>query len=767
MDSFEPPQSLPPLSCLTPAPLMPLPALLRGADRYRGSQKGANGKERLAEEATGEALCETVRLLAVVDEVLNAIRAQATGLALPGDTPLVDRGDQSALVPRRWPSVLKEALNLKKDAQAYVAPGIVSSAVGAPEWDANWRPHLSPRGFALLEAVGREAVCDNNEPATRVVRVARRILAESLRPGEVIHLPMTSAEEAVLMSSEVPRSSVSVPGRSRRDVERWAVWKPPGATADRSPQKVARYLPGGAVSSHPRSLHGRRRRNVLDIIRSQQSCGSAAIGGGSPCGWVEREMLHERYKPVGWSTLAGGAVIDVKFNPDPWKRQLLVGTAGVGDGKEASLTNLETGEYRLLQAHGATVSDSTFSCTGHRAITAGFDHSICVWDPSLEPLSMEEEEEEISPMQDGERRLRNRRAVHPIYQLGKGGVMVHTRPQVRLTEGHTDTIHRLAVHPSPHRSSVVVSSSADKTVLAWDIDTGRCVAKLPRLTEDATMAGVSNESVNQVQDLAFCVSSYGEYLVGGCDVHEGSDDSGMVQVWDVSSGALISETMAHRYSSVSCLGASPSGALFLTGSEPPTLEDAKNALQRRDESCVSCMNLYDIRDTRSPLVRFLTGMYEHHVVSFSPCENYVQASGRDHRAVVYDRRMGGHGTRPLHVLVHDRMTGSAVEGLGVPCATWAHRSPVLVTGGEDSRVRVWDVRRADPLVLSMRGHQAPLSCVAISQDDFMIASGDDSYKTMLYANEDRYRLDCVYQPFVPFGRSTAGMTGELPPSMRL
>ena len=82
------------------------------------------------------------------------------------------------------------------------------------------------------------------------------------------------------------------------------------------------------------------------------------------------------------------------------------------------------------------------------------------------------------------------------------------------------------------------------------------------------------------------------------------------------------------------------------------------------------------------------------------------------------------------------MTGSAIEGLGVPCAAWLHRSPVLVTGGEDARVRLWDVRRGDPLMVAMRGHQAPLSCVAVSRDDAMIASGDDSYKVDPTCNPD-------------------------------
>ena len=64
---------------------------------------------------------------------------------------------------------------------------------------------------------------------------------------------------------------------------------------------------------------------------------------------LDAHPIFGRFGPVGWSTTAGGAIIDVKFNPAPGMRQLLVGTAGAGDGKEASLFDCDTGDYKLLQ----------------------------------------------------------------------------------------------------------------------------------------------------------------------------------------------------------------------------------------------------------------------------------------------------------------------------------------------------------------------------------------------------------------------------------
>lgn len=246
----------------------------------------------------------------------------------------------------------------------------------------------------------------------------------------------------------------------------------------------------------------------------------------------------------------------------------------------------------------------------------------------------------------------------------------------------------------------------------------------------------------QVQDLAFCVGSAGEYLVGGCDAED--NEGGLVQLWDVKSGELLAATTAHG-TGVACLGVAPqSGRFFLTGMEMPSTEQLASCAQMGGSAGVSAMHLFDVRDIRTPVASFETGQYEHHAVSFSSCETYVQATGKDHRVVVYDRRKAS-PHQPLHILFHQRMAGSVVEGLGVPCSIWAHRSPLLLTGAEDGLVYAWDMRKATPLVQKLKGHQAPLSTIAIAPDDLMLASGDDSSKVMLYAIDPKYRLDCIYK----------------------
>jgi hypothetical protein len=143
------------------------------------------------------------------------------------------------------------------------------------------------------------------------------------------------------------------------------------------------------------------------------------------------------------------------------------------------------------------------------------------------------------------------------------------------------------------------------------------------------------------------VGPAGEFLIGGCDMgaREG-DAGGIIQQWEVGTtrshmpcdestkrfhcvcvcvcvwlfctthglcsptrqvgtGRLLSETVAHA-TSVSCLGTSPQGGLFLTGCEMPSEEAVRAALARKAEGEVSAMHLYDVRDIRAPVTRCLS-----------------------------------------------------------------------------------------------------------------------------------------------------------------
>jgi len=86
--------------------------------------------------------------------------------------------------------------------------------------------------------------------------------------------------------------------------------------------------------------------------------------------------------------------------------------------------------------------------------------------------------------------------------------------------------------------------------------------------------------------------------------------------------------------------------------------------------------------------------------------------------------------RPLHVLRHEPVA-QHVNGV---TAQWAHSAgTVIVTGSDDCVVRLWDVSLAQPMLTSLPGHSAPISCLAIAPDDDLVVSGGDEGKVVAYS----------------------------------
>ncbi len=86
-------------------------------------------------------------------------------------------------------------------------------------------------------------------------------------------------------------------------------------------------------------------------------------------------------------------------------------------------------------------------------------------------------------------------------------------------------------------------------------------------------------------------------------------------------------------------------------------------------------------------------------------------------------------------LARERITEANAADLDVLAAWEAHtgaayslafhpRGITLLSGGEDSAVRLWDMRTAQAL-RAFEGHQAPVHAVAYSLDGRLVAAGSD------------------------------------------
>ena len=58
---------------------------------------------------------------------------------------------------------------------------------------------------------------------------------------------------------------------------------------------------------------------------------------------------------------------------------------------------------------------------------------------------------------------------------------------------------------------------------------------------------------------------------------------------------------------------------------------------------------------------------------------------------------------------------------------------MIVSGGEDGSVKIWDVQRSDPLIKEFPGHGAPISAVEVGEYGHFVVSGGDEGKLKLYS----------------------------------
>lgn len=266
--------------------------------------------------------------------------------------------------------------------------------------------------------------------------------------------------------------------------------------------------------------------------------------------------------------------------------------------------------------------------------------------------------------------------------------------------GHTASVNRLGIHPT--ESQLVASCAQDSSIFLWDINDGTSLFQLQA-------PGSTQPGVGAPVDLDFGRSFYSNTLLC-CAETTGKWAVGEIQAWDVLTGAL-SYNITSRSAASTCLRVSHCGSMFAAGSTT-----------RR-------IMVYETKTGQVlyKLDTLLGQSQETNVVSFSPCGRFIQSSGEDNRTIVYDIRFP---TLPVHVLCHDRGTEETWQGIS--SAEWS-TSGFLVTGGEDYLVRVWDVRAGEPLVRTLKGHGGPVSSVAISPDECLLASGGDETQVILYS----------------------------------
>ncbi|KAF9358374.1 hypothetical protein BGX26_001899 [Mortierella sp. AD094] len=171
--------------------------------------------------------------------------------------------------------------------------------------------------------------------------------------------------------------------------------------------------------------------------------------------------------------------------------------------------------------------------------------------------------------------------------------------------------------------------------------------------------------------------------------------------------------------SVSCLSFSPSGKYLVCGTSGRT-----NAGD--DEQGDGILRVFDVQHAKE-IETALSGHEDVNLVEFSPCEQYIISCSNTNEVAVFDRRLL---SQPLHRLCHQKRDHDS--NAGITSALWwpsglGTSQSMLVSGGGDGAVKLWDIRRAaeDAEVWSFDAKLGPIArMVSSAFFENLIVGGD-------------------------------------------
>lgn len=166
----------------------------------------------------------------------------------------------------------------------------------------------------------------------------------------------------------------------------------------------------------------------------------------------------------------------------------------------------------------------------------------------------------------------------------------------------------------------------------------------------------------------------------------------------------------------------PSGKYLVCGTSGRTSSND-------DEQGDGILRVFDVQRAKEA-ESVVSGHEDVNLVDFSPCETYVISCSHRNEVAVFDRRF--YRQEPLHRFQHlhkddDEANAGITTALWWPTGLLGTSQCMLVSGGGDGAVRIWDIRRAteDAQTLSFDTHVGPVArMVASSSFEHLLVGAD-------------------------------------------
>jgi WD40 repeat protein len=392
-----------------------------------------------------------------------------------------------------------------------------------------------------------------------------------------------------------------------------------------------------------------------------------------------------------------GEISAVAFSPISTPSSRIIASSSTDQA--IKLTNLQTGEcLNTLTGHRGIVRRVAFSRDGQTLASASLDCTIKVWDTNtgdclktledtaavyavafVTPPDSQTPAMLASGGEDGRVKLWDITTGQCLRTLEGHGDLHHVHAASSQENSGGNRVWSLVVSPD---GETLISSSDDKTVKLWNLQTGQCLKTLPG---------------HQSRIWSVALSPDGETLASG------SDDK-TVRLWNLSNGQCLRTLQGYHNDTHPVVFATPSSVAIPQGLEN-CLEhsilltfSADQKLRFWDTNTAQCLKTVPLA-TKAALQAAL-----------SPDGKTIATGSLDYTIRLCDVRSG------------DCLMSLQGHTTWVRFVTFSPDGAVLASASGDQTIKLWDVVTGECLKTLM-GHTNPVQCVVFHPEGKILASG--------------------------------------------
>ncbi|KAI8876565.1 WD40 repeat-like protein [Backusella circina FSU 941] len=500
-------------------------------------------------------------------------------------------------------------------------------------------------------------------------------------PGDILHVPFNDEEKAIV-AQQLGKHQTKKLKMSRSSIDFWQVVE--GALPGRTAQDCRyysydmeenRFLHDKPVmirkpKKHPIS------RNEYMMIRGRRNTGSMGRNSMKLCQW----MNLSREDTIGGGS---GDALSLAIYRNPRTKNMCVATGSLCD---VNVQYNLPGNLRLWDS----VVDEVTPLAGHKSVPSNSVDSEEVWRTVTDVKMSKDGSFIISASHDGTAKL----------WRSKTGKLISTLCY------HDESINQLAVNTSV-KENVIATCSSDGSATIWSLSRngrggngGPCDLDIERYVQPV------------VECIQFGRDHTRNQLFMGI-TNNSPDHPGYVSSFDCERAAPLTRYQSIN-GSVCAIDISPTGQYIASGN----YSNFDGATGDR------ITHIHDYRREETA-IRIHTGHDDVNVVSFSPCERYIASGNADKEnaeVVIFDIR---HPTRALHTLSHSCTNSTFLSpdsSVGIGGIYWMSNSKQFISGGGDSKVKVWNLSGAQELLKSYETTNCVTS-LAVDEDCMTLAAG--------------------------------------------